>query len=42
MDDADITLIQESFAKVVPIRDTAAGIFYDQIQRVVLSIGVVS
>ncbi|WP_428927169.1 globin family protein [Marinibacterium sp. SX1] len=28
MDDADITLIQESFAKVVPIRDTAAGIFY--------------
>ena len=25
MDDNDITLIQESFAKVVPIKDAAAG-----------------
>ncbi len=28
MDDVKITLIQESFAKVVPIKDTAAEIFY--------------
>ena len=28
MNDADITLIQNSFAKVVPIKDAAAGIFY--------------
>ncbi|MDA9207517.1 globin domain-containing protein [Octadecabacter sp.] len=28
MNDADITLIQDSFAKVVPIKDAAAEIFY--------------
>ena len=28
MNDADITLIQNSFAKVVPIKDAAAEIFY--------------
>lgn len=28
MNDAQITLIQDSFAKVVPIKDTAAEIFY--------------
>ena len=28
MNDAQITLIQESFAKVVPIKDAAAEIFY--------------
>lgn len=28
MNDDQITLVQESFAKVVPIADTAAGIFY--------------
>lgn len=28
MNDTQITLIQESFAKVVPIKDTAAEIFY--------------
>lgn len=28
MDDTQITLIQESFAKVVPIKDAAAEIFY--------------
>ncbi|CUH75608.1 globin family protein [Tropicibacter naphthalenivorans] len=28
MDDTQITLIQDSFAKVVPIKDTAAEIFY--------------
>lgn len=28
MNDAQITLIQESFAKVVPIKDTAAELFY--------------
>ncbi|MBB94286.1 MAG: hemin receptor [Rhodobacteraceae bacterium] len=28
MDDTDITLIQDSFAKVVPIKDAAAEIFY--------------
>ncbi len=28
MEDSDITLIQESFAKVVPIKDAAAEIFY--------------
>ncbi len=28
MDEKTITLVQDSFAKVVPIKDTAAGIFY--------------
>jgi len=28
MKDAEITLVQESFAKVAPIKDTAAQIFY--------------
>lgn len=28
MQDAQITLVQDSFAKVVPIADAAAGIFY--------------
>ncbi|MAC79538.1 MAG: hemin receptor [Rhodobacteraceae bacterium] len=28
MDDTDITLIQDSFAKVVPIKDVAASFFY--------------
>lgn len=31
MDDKDITLIQESFAKVVPIKDAAAEIFYNDL-----------
>lgn len=31
MDDKQITLIQESFAKVVPIKDTAADIFYTRL-----------
>ncbi|OWU83688.1 hemin receptor [Oceanicola sp. 22II-s10i] len=28
MDDTQITLVQSSFAKVVPIKDAAAGLFY--------------
>ena len=28
MDDSHITLVQDSFAKVVPIKDTAAELFY--------------
>jgi len=28
MDDVQISLVQESFAKVVPIKDTAAALFY--------------
>ena len=31
MNDAQITLIQDSFAKVVPISDAAAKIFYDRL-----------
>ncbi|WP_068115011.1 globin family protein [Tropicimonas marinistellae] len=31
MNDTQIDLIQESFAKVVPIKDAAAGIFYDRL-----------
>lgn len=31
MNDTDITLIQESFAKVVPIKDAAAEIFYNDL-----------
>ncbi len=31
MDDTQITMIQESFAKVVPIKDTAADIFYTRL-----------
>ena len=31
MNSADINLIRSSFAKVVPIADTAAGLFYDRL-----------
>ncbi len=31
MDDAQITAIQDSFKKVVPIADVAAGLFYDRL-----------
>jgi len=31
MNDAQITLVQESFAKVVPIKDAAAEIFYNDL-----------
>jgi nitric oxide dioxygenase len=31
MQDPQITLVQSSFAKVVPIKDAAAGIFYDDL-----------
>ena len=31
MNDSDIRLVQESFTKVEPIADTAAGLFYDRL-----------
>jgi nitric oxide dioxygenase len=34
MNDAQITLVQDSFAKVVPIKDTAAEIFYNRLFEV--------